>query len=72
MKIDAPSQILNVTNTTSQYHRHQLRQKYIMYAKQTTKHQARQLKHQVHQTKHQVRQTKHQLRQNIDIHCFLK
>ena len=37
MKIDAPSQILNVTNTTSQYHRHQLRQK--IYNVRQTNHQ---------------------------------
>ena len=55
MKIlDAPSQFKNVRNTTSQCHRHQLRQKihhvrqkYIMYAKQNTTY----TKHQVHQTK---------------------
>ena len=76
MKIDAPSQILNVTNTTSQCHRHQLRQK-IYNVRQTNhqtpsrltetpgkpkKHQVRQTK-QVHQPKHQVCQTKHQVRQ---------
>ena len=70
MKIlDAPSQILNVINTTSQRHRHRLRQKYeynvrqkyIVYAKQ--KHQVRQTKHQVRQTKHIVRQPKYQVRQ---------
>ena len=37
MKIDAPSQILNVTNTTSQCHRHQLRQK--IYNVRQTNHQ---------------------------------
>ena len=55
MKIlDAPSQFKNVRNTTSQCHRHQLRQKihhvrqkYIMYAKQNTTY----TKHQIHQTK---------------------
>ena len=55
MKIlDAPSQFKNVRNTTSQCHRHQLRQKihhvrqrYIMYAKQNTTY----TKHQVHKTK---------------------
>ena len=55
MKIlDAPSQFKNVRNTTSQCHRHQLRQKihhvpqkYMMYAKQNTTY----TKHQVHQTK---------------------
>ena len=75
MKIDAPSQILNVTNTTSQYHRHQLRQK--IYNVCQTNHQtpSTPTKTPGSPKKHQVRQTKHQVCefvfQNIDLRCFV-
>ena len=67
MKIDAQSQILNVTKTTSQCHRHQLRQQIY---------NVRQTNHQTPGTPNKTPGTPNKTKcefafQNIDLHCFV-